>query len=60
MKTPKQDKSGIPSAINQTYDIGYWARKWKVSVMHIGDAIRNTGSNRIREIRSYLKQRELI
>ncbi len=56
----KTEKLVDPISINQTYDIGYWARKWKVSVIQIGEAIRNTGSNRIREIRSYLKQRELI
>jgi len=46
--------------ITQTYDIGYWARKWKVSVIQIGEAIRNTGSNKIKEIRTYLKKRAII
>jgi len=56
----KRKKSTNPVSINQTYDIGYWARHWKVSVMQIGEAIRNTGSNRLRSIKSYLRHRELI
>ena len=48
------------TSINQTYDIGYWARHWKVSVIQIAEAIRNTGSNRINELRRYLRQREMI
>ena len=60
MKKHSNKKSEIPSRINLTYDIGYWAKKWKVSVLHIGEAIRNTGSNHVRELKSYLEKRELI
>ena len=60
MKNSKRPQPEFPSAINQTYDISYWARQWKVSVLQIAEAIRITGSNSIREIRSYLKLRELI
>jgi len=45
--------------INLTYDIGYWARQWHVSVMEIAEAIRNTGTTRINALRRYLRQREL-
>jgi hypothetical protein len=56
----KHSKAAPIKSINQTYDIGYWARHWKVSVMQIAEAIRYTGSNRINELRRYLRQRELI
>jgi len=56
----KHSKGTNLTSINQTYDIGYWARHWKVSVMQIGEAIRNTGSNKINELRRYLRSRQLI
>ncbi|MEO8085919.1 MAG: DUF3606 domain-containing protein [Bacteroidota bacterium] len=56
----KFNKAGDPLWINHTYDLGYYARRWHVSAMQIAEAIRNTGSNRISEIRHYLKKRELI
>ncbi len=56
----KNSKVTPLKSINQTYDIGYWARHWKVSVIQIGEAIRYTGSNRINELKRYLRQRELI
>ncbi len=54
----KNAKETNLNSINLTYDIGYWARHWKVSVIEIAEAIRNTGSNRINELRKYLNQRE--
>ena len=56
----KNSKDSRLTSINLTYDIGYWARHWKVSVKQIGEAIVNTGSNRINELRRYLRQREMI
>jgi len=56
----KFSKTGEPLSINHTYDIGYYSRRWKVSVGQIGEAIRNTGSNSIRVIRHYLRIHELI
>ncbi|CAN5456898.1 hypothetical protein BH11BAC1_BH11BAC1_28360 [soil metagenome] len=56
----KFNKAGDPLRINHTYDLGYYARRWHVSAIQIAEAIRNTGSNRISEIRHYLKKRELI
>jgi len=53
-------KEEVPASINLTYDIGYWARRWKVSVIQIGDAIRNTGSNQVRVLKEYLERRSLI
>jgi len=55
----KHSKETLPTNINLTYDIGYWARHLKVSVKEIGEAIRNTGTTRINAIRRYLRQREL-
>jgi hypothetical protein len=52
-------KEHLPTNINLTYDIGYWARHWKVSVIEIAEAIRNTGTTRIHALRRYLRQREL-
>ena len=56
----KFSKEGSPLSINQTYDIGYWARNWKVSVMQIAEAIRNTGSNRLRDLKRYLKESQAL
>ena len=55
----KNSKEILPTNINLTYDIGYWARHWKVSVKEIAEAIRNTGTTRIHALRRYLRQREL-
>ena len=56
----KHSKETQLTNINLTYDIGYWARHWKVSVIEIAEAIRNTGSTRINELRRYLRKREMI
>lgn len=56
----KHSKPSNLNSINLTYDIGYWARHWKVSVVQVAEAIRNTGSNRINELRRYLKQHESV
>ena len=55
----KNSKEILPTNINLTYDIGYWARHWKVSVKEIAEAIRNTGTTRIHALRRYLRQREM-
>ena len=55
----KHSKEVLPTNINLTYDIGYWARHWKVSVKEIAEAIRNTGTTRINSLKRYLRQREL-
>jgi len=55
----KHSKEFQPTNINLTYDIGYWARHWKVSVKEIAEAIRNTGTTRIYALRRYLRHREL-
>jgi hypothetical protein len=55
----KQSKEIRLTKINLTYDIGYWARHWEVSVKEIAEAIRNTGTTRIDALRRYLRQREL-
>jgi len=55
----KHSKETRLTNINLTYDIGYWARHWEVSVKEIAEAIRNTGTTRINALRRYLRHREL-
>jgi len=55
----KHSKDFLPTNINLTYDIGYWARHWQVSVKEIAEAIRMTGTTRINALRRYLRHREL-
>lgn len=38
-------------------NISYWTRKWGVSPRQLNDAILDTGSINIAELRAYLKKR---
>lgn len=41
-------------------NISYWTRKWGVSPRQLNDAILDTGSINIAELRAYLKKRVYV
>lgn len=46
--------------IRYNYDLGYWARQWKVSVLQLADAIINTGTTELKKLKSYLRQKGAV
>ena len=60
MKTLKKDNSYLNMRINFTWDMNFWAKNWGISVCIIAEAIRDTGSNKLRTIRKYLEQKSFI
>lgn len=43
--------------IRYNYDLGYYARQWKVNVLQLAEAIRNTGTTEIKKLKSYLSKK---
>lgn len=41
-------------------DLEYWTQRWGVSVKHIYDAILETGSTRIEDVRNALRKKKLL
>jgi len=41
----------------QLDDIVYWTKKWEISAHQLNEAIKATGSNKVRKIEEYLRSK---